>query len=154
MQENEGEWCEVTTIPDSLAYTVKNLNQHSEYRFRVRANNIHGKSEPSDPTEKIALKRENLPHEISIFPIKSKENFNTRFDVCEELGKGRFGVVSRVVEKESGNSFAMKVIKCIRAADRLKVSEEIEIMKSLHHMKLLHLFDSFETPKEIIMLME
>lgn len=153
MQENDSEWCEVTTVPDSLAYTVKNLNKHSEYRFRVRANNIHGSSDPSDSTPKITLKTENS-HEISIFPIKSKENFNIRFDVCEELGKGRFGVVTRVVEKESGNSFAMKVIKCIRAADRVKVNEEIEIMKSMEHPKLLHLFDSFETPKEIIMLME
>lgn len=156
MQENQGDWMEVATVPDSLAYTVKNLKPKIEYRFRVRAKNIHGLSEPSDPTNLVVLESEVIeqePEKVTL-PIKSKENFNSRFVTHEELGKGRFGVVARVVEKETGNNFAVKVIKCIKAIDRKKVHEEIEIMSSLKHPKLLQLFDTFETPKEVIMLME
>lgn len=156
MQENEGEWIEVASVPDSLAYTVKNLMPKINYRFRVRAHNIHGPSEPSDPTDLVILDSEAEPEHAKVLtvPIKSKENFNKRFSTHEELGKGRFGVVNRVVEKDSGNVFAVKVVKCIKAADRKKVHEEIEIMSSLKHQQLLQLFDSFETHKEVIMLME
>lgn len=156
MQENNGEWVEVAAVPDSLAYTVKNLKPKIEYRFRVRAQNIHGLSEASDPTNLVILENEIIEKEQEkvTLPIKSKENFNSRFEIHEELGKGRFGVVTRVVEKDSGNNFEVKIIKCIKAIDRKKVHEEIEIMSSLKHPKLLQLFDTFETPKEVIMLME
>lgn len=156
MQENEGEWLEVASVPDSLAYTVKNLKPKVEYRFRVRAHNIHGPSEPSDPTDKVTLKSEDVPEpqpNVPV-PIKSKENFNSRFVTHEELGKGRFGVVSRVVEKDTGNVFAVKSVKCIKSIDKKKVHEEIEIMSSLKHPQLLQLFESFETHREVIMLME
>lgn len=157
MQQEAGEWKEVAEVSDSLAYTVKNLVQDIKYRFRVRAGNIHGLSEPSQPTEEIVLskpKKCDSDDRLQIPQIKSGGDFATRFDILEELGKGRFGKVHRVMEKESGTILAAKIIKCIKAADRAKVQEEINIMKSLNHPKLLQLSASFQTQKEIIMVME
>lgn len=87
--------------------------------------------------------------------VKSGGDFKSRFEILEELGKGRFGVVYRVQEREeSKRILAAKVIKCIKAQDRQKVMEEISIMKSLQHPKLLQLAASFESAREIVMVME
>lgn len=74
--------------------------------------------------------------------------------MLEELGKGRFGVVYKVIERDTNRTLAAKVIKCIKSKDRVKVQEEISIMNSLKHPKLLQLAATFETTKEIIMVME
>lgn len=74
--------------------------------------------------------------------------------MLEELGKGRFGVVHRVIERDTEQTLAAKIIKCIKAKDRVKVQEEISIMKSLKHAKLLQLAASFESAREIVMVME
>lgn len=156
MQQDGGDWKEVAIVADSLAYTVKNLDQTVKYRFRVRAENKHGYSEPSQPTEEILLNQpENSAIEISDVPqVRPGGDFRNRFEVFEELGKGRFGIVHKVVDKETGVTLAAKIIKCIKAIDRKKVQDEIAIMKSLTHPKLLQLSAFFETQKEIIMVME
>lgn len=156
MQTDDGDWTEVAAVADSLAYTIKNLSQDVKYRFRVRAENVHGYSEPSAPTGEIILTTtiEESIKTPDVPQIRSGGDFRARFDILEELGKGRFGVVHKVIEKESGAVLAAKIIKCIKALDRKKVQDEIKIMKSLQHPKLLQLSASFETQKEIIMVME
>jgi Protein kinase domain/Fibronectin type III domain len=156
MQQDGSEWKEVATVADSLAYTVKNLTHDVKYRFRVRAENVHGYSEPSQPTEEIVLAKpiDSTNVHVEVPHIRSGGDFRERFEVFEELGKGRFGTVHRVLEKESGTILAAKMIKCIKAVDRQKVQDEISIMKSLQHPKILQLSASFETQKEIIMVME
>jgi serine/threonine protein kinase len=163
MQQDEGEWMEVATIVDSLAYTVKNLKEEVKYRFRVRAQNVHGRSEPSKTTDVVTLekpieveeeKEEEEEISLEVPQVKSGGDFKIRFEMLEELGRGRFGTVHRVMERETGLILAAKIIKCIKAMDRKKVQDEIKIMKSLQHPKLLQLSASFETQKEIIMVME
>lgn len=161
MQKDNEEWQEIATVADSLAYTIKNLSPESQYKFRVRAENVHGRSEPSLSSDEISLSNyqsqngdsEEIIEETKI-SVKPGGEFRERFQVLEELGKGRFGVVHKVIEKETEIGLAAKVIKCIKAKDRVKVQEEITIMKSLQHPKLLQLLASFESPKEIIMVME
>lgn len=158
MQQDESEWMEVATIVESLAYTVKNLTHGVRYKFRVRAQNVHGSSLPSKSTEEITLEKPEVEDEEEISSntphIKPGGDFKNRFEIMEELGKGRFGTVHRVTERETGLILAAKIIKCIKAMDRKKVQDEIKIMKSLQHPKLLQLSASFETQKEIIMVME
>jgi len=72
----------------------------------------------------------------------------------EELGKGRFGTVFNAKHKESGQDFAGKIIRCIKAADKVKVRQEVEIMNSLRHPKLLQIMDALENDKEICILTE
>lgn len=158
MQQDGEQWKEVASVADSLAYTVKNLTHGIKYKFRVRAENVHGYSEPSLPTDDIVLSNpvdeENFERADNVPQVKSGGDFRSRFEIFEELGKGRFGIVHKVIEKESGATLAAKIIKCIKAIDRKKVREEIEIMELLNHPKLLQLSASFETQKEIIMVME
>ncbi|GAB0100344.1 muscle M-line assembly protein unc-89 [Sergentomyia squamirostris] len=157
LQENGGEWREVAKVVDSLAHTVKDLIPGFKYKFRVRAENTHGRSEPSQISEEILIASSNPtnpnlpPSDVEVTP---GGDFKNRFEMLEELGKGRFGVVYKVIERDAMRTLAAKVIKCIKAKDRVKVQEEISIMQSLKHPKLLQLAATFETTKEIIMVME
>ncbi|XP_037955655.1 myosin light chain kinase, smooth muscle-like [Teleopsis dalmanni] len=155
----ETDWQEVATVVDSLAYTVKNLKPQTAYRFRVRAENLYGRSEPSLPSDRVELAAEDLSVEETDFNrpicVKSGGDFKNRFEILEELGKGRFGIVYKVQEKEEPHQvLAAKIIKCIKSRDREKVKEEISIMNSLKHPKLLQLAASFESARELVMVME
>ena len=72
-----------------------------------------------------------------------------RLSVC----RGKFGVVSRCVHKETGKEYAAKFIKC-RPSEKKKVYSEIEIMNQLNHKRLLQLLDAFETSRHIVLIME
>lgn len=86
--------------------------------------------------------------------VEPGESFKKRYEVHEELGKGRFGVVHKVVDKVTSQKLAAKFIRCRTNKDRVKVQEEIDIMNLLRHPKLLQLAAAFENPKETIMVME
>jgi hypothetical protein len=70
------------------------------------------------------------------------------------LGKGRFGVVYRLVDRASGALRAAKYVRCIKAADREKVYQEVAIMNKLQHPKLLQLAAAYDCPKEIVLVTE
>nr|XP_044249283.1 muscle M-line assembly protein unc-89 isoform X4 [Drosophila takahashii] len=156
-------WQLVTRVVDTLAYTVKNLQPQMQYRFRVRAENIHGRSEPGQASELVQITSKPqrgttsdvTDHFGQSVSVQSGGDFKSRFEIIEELGKGRFGIVYKVQERgQPEQLLAAKVIKCIKSQDRQKVLEEISIMRSLQHPKLLQLAASFESPREIVMVME
>ncbi|XP_033155962.1 muscle M-line assembly protein unc-89-like isoform X2 [Drosophila mauritiana] len=161
---DEDNWQQVTRVVDSLAYTVKNLQPQRQYRFRVRAENIHGRSAPGQTSELVQIT--NTPQRSTssdasdrfgqaTVSVQSGGDFKSRFEIIEELGKGRFGIVYKVQERgQPEQLLAAKVIKCIKSQDRQKVLEEISIMRALQHPKLLQLAASFESPREIVMVME
>ncbi|KMY94124.1 uncharacterized protein Dsimw501_GD25583, isoform G [Drosophila simulans] len=161
---DEDSWQQVTRVVDSLAYTVKNLQPQRQYRFRVRAENIHGRSAPGQASELVQIT--NTPQRSTssdasdrfgraTVSVQSGGDFKSRFEIIEELGKGRFGIVYKVQERgQPEQLLAAKVIKCIKSQDRQKVLEEISIMRALQHPKLLQLAASFESPREIVMVME
>ncbi|XP_023297882.2 myosin light chain kinase, smooth muscle isoform X8 [Lucilia cuprina] len=156
--ENEAAWLEIASVVDSLAYTVKDLKPLCTYRFRVRAENVHGRSEPGLPSDRVHVTEENEDLNddfLKSISIKAGGDFKNCFDILEELGKGRFGIVYKVQEKDEPKRIcAAKIIKCIKSRDRVKVQEEISIMRSLKHPKLLQLAASFESSREIVMVME
>ncbi|XP_034478596.1 myosin light chain kinase, smooth muscle-like isoform X2 [Drosophila innubila] len=168
--KDNSDWQQVARVVDTLAYTVKDLLPQLQYRFRVRAENIHGRSAPSQVSELVQTTRpikttaaataaaaaaENETDTLSSVSVESGGDFKSRFDIIEELGKGRFGVVYKVQERgQPQQLLAAKVIKCIKSRDRQKVLEEISIMRSLQHPKLLQLAASFESAREIVMVME
>ncbi|XP_032590350.1 myosin light chain kinase, smooth muscle isoform X5 [Drosophila grimshawi] len=160
------EWQQVARVVDTLAYTIKDVLPQLQYRFRVRAENIHGRSAPSQVSEWVQTTRTAETAGTTVAAatetdlqssvcVQSGGDFKSRFDIIEELGKGRFGVVYKVQERSQPEQLlAAKVIKCIKARDRQKVLEEISIMRSLQHPKLLQLAASFEGQREIVMVME
>lgn len=57
--ENAASWLEIASVVDSLAYTVKDLKPLCTYRFRVRAENVHGRSDPGLPSDRVHINEEN-----------------------------------------------------------------------------------------------
>ncbi|OWF44111.1 serine/threonine-protein kinase 17B-like [Mizuhopecten yessoensis] len=80
-----------------------------------------------------------------------------KYDVQGEIGRGKFAVVKRCVNKENGDVVAAK---CIRKRRRGKSCRE-EILRelvmlemALEHPRLVDLKEVFETPSELILITE
>lgn len=86
--------------------------------------------------------------------IESGEIFTEQYEVLDELGKGRYGVVYKAKERESGKYYAAKFVKCIQSKEKEKAREEVDIMNCLRHPKLLQLDAAFENPREVVMVTE
>ena len=188
---NATDWTCLTADCNSTSYIVKGLDSDREYIFRVKAQNVHGASEPSRVSEPVcfaatsgeeedgeaqAKKKEQeedsteggrrgedggetdpsfeAPFLHRIVNLEPGEIFKTKYDIYEELGRGRFGVVFKVQDKETKEHFAAKFIRCRKTEERQKVRDEIDIMNSLEHTRLLQLAAAYENPREIIMVME
>lgn len=67
--------------------------------------------------------------------------------------RGKFGSVYRCEEKSTGKIWAAKVLKC-REGEKMKIHLEVEIMNKLKHPKILMLWDVFEAPRKMILVME
>lgn len=147
-------WTAATENCHSLSYVIRGLKPGGRYVFRVRAVNVHGSSPPGKESEVLQLEETSESFEARMVRLEPGPEFKARYDVLEELGKGRFGIVHKVLDKVTGKKLAAKFVKCRAAKDREKVQEEIDIMNRLRHPKLLQLAAAFENPRETIMIME
>ncbi|XP_067385529.1 serine/threonine-protein kinase 36 [Emydura macquarii macquarii] len=75
-----------------------------------------------------------------------------KYHVLEMIGEGSFGRVYKGRRKYSAQVVALKFIpKVGRSEKELKnLQREIEIMRGLHHPNIVHMLDSFETDKEVV----
>uniref|UniRef100_A0A3B5MIP6 Protein kinase domain-containing protein n=1 Tax=Xiphophorus couchianus TaxID=32473 RepID=A0A3B5MIP6_9TELE len=70
------------------------------------------------------------------------------------LQQGKFGQVFKLLEKSTKKVWAGKFIKAYSAKDKENVRQEISIMNSLHHPKLVQCVDAFEGKSDIVMVLE
>lgn len=49
------EWKQIAAVKDSLAYTYTEIKKGVNYRFRVRAINVHGPSPPSEESDNVII---------------------------------------------------------------------------------------------------
>jgi len=85
--------------------------------------------------------------------IKKTQSYESEYESLEELGKGKFGVVNRCIRKNDKLELAAKFIRKT-SSSKSEVLREIEMMNLLHHKRLINLFDAYETPKQMIVIME
>ncbi|KAJ7383694.1 hypothetical protein OS493_026224 [Desmophyllum pertusum] len=86
-----------------------------------------------------------------------KSRLEDVFDVHDEIGKGKFGVVKKVTERSSQTVFAAKYIRLSSSSSgssRDDIMREINIMNQLHHKRLVGLVDAFDMSRNIVMIME
>ena len=167
----------------STSFVVKGLKKDKEYIFRVKAVNSQGHSEPSKVSEPVSLAshqhsgaseeeeteevNENdneeivldkdpfeAPFEHRIVTVEEGSIFKSKYEIFEELGRGRFGVVFKVKDKGNGEILAAKFVRCRKMEEKQKCKDEIAIMNILESSKLLQLAAAYENPREMIMLME
>ena len=76
------------------------------------------------------------------------------YTMKDELGRGKFGIVKKCVDKSTGREYAAKFIACNGKAARDEVVHEIEVMNELNHKRLLRLEAAFDLGKELVLVME
>uniref|UniRef100_A0A3B5ADA1 Myosin light chain kinase, smooth muscle n=1 Tax=Stegastes partitus TaxID=144197 RepID=A0A3B5ADA1_9TELE len=165
----EQQWKHLVSC-NSTSYNVQNLLPERQYKFRVRAENIYGVGEPSAESEPVTVglvdDGENLSDLFSAsfnsekepdyrdVTIRTDVKVKELYDVEERLGTGKFGQVFKLVEKATKKVWAGKFIKAYSAKEKENVRQEIGIMNSLHHPKLVQCIDAFEGKSDIVMVLE
>ena len=74
--------------------------------------------------------------------------------MCVCVYRGRFGEVQRCTEISTGREFAAKFITTPRPQDKKDVEHEVDIMRRLHHRRIVQLYDAFEAKKEMCLVLE
>ena len=166
------DWTIVTSKCHSTSYIMRNLATDREYIFRVRAQNIHGQSAPGKVCEPVSFSKAedeaeehdetseegddmafDSPFTHRQVTLEEGDVFKKKFEIYEELGRGRFGVVFKVRDQDTREVFAAKFVRCRKQEEREKCKDEISIMNGLDHSRLLQLAAAYETPREVIMIM-
>jgi calcium/calmodulin-dependent protein kinase I len=84
--------------------------------------------------------------------------FKNNYQLCDEIGRGKFGTISRCFQPISGDFFAAKTIDkrpLTDPTDRECLENEPKIMTLLSpHPNIVRLFDVFESDDSLTMVME
>lgn len=166
-------WNDLTSC-NSTSYHVQNLLADRQYKFRVRAVNVYGVGEPSAESEPITVGVEEVTEkkedeevgaavsdddeekepEYRDVVIKKDCSVKDFYDIEDRLGTGKFGQVFKLVEKSTKKVWAGKFIKAFSQKEKENVRQEIDIMNSLHHPKLVQCVDAFEGKSDMVMVLE
>ncbi|TSL82563.1 Myosin light chain kinase, smooth muscle [Bagarius yarrelli] len=168
-----GDWKVLTSQCKDTSYRVQShLHAQGEYRFRVRACNALGVSDPSEESDcfkmdtaenqKIIiirnahflaeLEEEPLP-QVDVI-VDTVHKVKDCYNIHERLGVGKFGQVFRLTHKENGRVCAGKFYRAYGSKDKEAAREEIKLMKELSHPKLVRCLGAFDTRSEIALIME
>ncbi|XP_016342141.1 myosin light chain kinase, smooth muscle-like [Sinocyclocheilus anshuiensis] len=166
-------WNDLTSC-NSTSYHVQNLLTDRQYKFRIRAVNVYGVGEPSAESECIIVGVEEVTEkkeeeevgatvsdddeekepEYRDVVIKKGCSVKDFYDIEDRLGTGKFGQVFKLVEKSTKKVWAGKFIKAFSQKEKENVRQEIDIMNSLHHPKLVQCVDAFEGKSDLVMVLE
>lgn len=67
-----------------------------------------------------------------------------RFDIIKKLGQGTYGKVQLGINKETGQEVAIKTIKKSKIeteADLIRIRREVQIMSSVQHPNIIHIYE-------------
>uniref|UniRef100_A0A069DXK0 Putative serine/threonine protein kinase n=1 Tax=Panstrongylus megistus TaxID=65343 RepID=A0A069DXK0_9HEMI len=86
-----------------------------------------------------------------------KRKLKQRFETIAKLGQGTYGKVQLGINKETGQEVAIKTIKKCKIeteADLIRIRREIQIMSSLRHPYIIHIYEVFENRDKMVLVME
>lgn len=67
--------------------------------------------------------------------------------------RGRFGVIRECRENATGNLFLAKIVP-YEADSKQAVLQEYDILKSLHHDRIMALHEAYVTPRYLVLISE
>uniref|UniRef100_A0A667YMQ3 Striated muscle enriched protein kinase b n=1 Tax=Myripristis murdjan TaxID=586833 RepID=A0A667YMQ3_9TELE len=75
------------------------------------------------------------------------------YTFMDEKARGRFGVIRECRENATGNLFMAKIVP-YEADNKQAVLQEYDILKSLHHEKIMSLHEAYVTPRYLVLISE
>uniref|UniRef100_A0A4W5K8F8 Striated muscle enriched protein kinase b n=1 Tax=Hucho hucho TaxID=62062 RepID=A0A4W5K8F8_9TELE len=75
------------------------------------------------------------------------------YTFMDEKARGRFGVIRECRENSTGNLFMAKIVP-YEADNKQTVLQEYNILKSLHHNKIMALHEAYVTPRYLVLISE
>ncbi|XP_041719299.1 striated muscle preferentially expressed protein kinase [Coregonus clupeaformis] len=75
------------------------------------------------------------------------------YTFMDEKARGRFGVIRECRENATGNLFMAKIVP-YEADNKQTVLQEYNILKSLHHDKIMALHEAYVTPRYLVLISE
>ena len=88
---------------------------------------------------------------------KNNEKIICDFIIKEKLGEGTFGKVRLGINRQTEETVAIKILdkkKIIKERDKKRIEKELNILKSLRHPNIVHLYADIETNANIYIIME
>ncbi|XP_023777818.1 obscurin [Cyanistes caeruleus] len=85
--------------------------------------------------------------------VATRRKLHSHYEVKQEIGRGCFSFVKRVVHKGNRVSCAAKFIP-LRSKTKSRAHQERDILTSLSHDRITRLLDEFETRKTLILILE
>eukprot|EP00073_Rattus_norvegicus_P038428 XP_008765490.1 PREDICTED: striated muscle-specific serine/threonine-protein kinase isoform X2 [Rattus norvegicus] len=75
------------------------------------------------------------------------------YTFLEEKARGRFGVVRSCRENATGRTFVAKIVP-YAAEGKRRVLQEYEVLRTLHHERLMSLHEAYITPRYLVLIAE
>lgn len=84
------------------------------------------------------------------------KHFNEVYKLGKQLGEGAFSVVKEGQNRETHESFAIKIVTKAKLSkeDEVALKDEIDVLKDMTHKHIIRLYDVFEEPQHYFMVTE
>lgn len=84
------------------------------------------------------------------------KDVRSNYDLREEIGRGSFAIVKRAIKKADQTEYAIKIIKKNKLLpdELLALQEEVDILKHIQHANCVQMFEYYDTPKVMYIVME
>ncbi|GAB1597543.1 obscurin-like [Argonauta hians] len=134
--------------PDKWSLVFDNADVNDSGIYECIAQNEGGKTitiaevEVSDSTP--------VPSYI-LFCESRVENF---YYILEEIGRGRHGIIRRVIQKSTGKEFAGKFLMLSDPKEKEFFQTELECLRVLDHPHILKVHEAYETIKSYVLITE
>ena len=87
-----------------------------------------------------------------------KSDLKKNYEIGDQLGSGNFAVVKKAINKQKDSKIpkevAIKIIDKAKVEDMGDITREIEIMQDISHPNVINLFEIFDEPKKMNLVME
>ncbi|XP_031557992.1 serine/threonine-protein kinase DCLK2-like [Actinia tenebrosa] len=110
------------------------------------------------PEQKVKKRpsKEFTHHEIEVeYSRVTDKKVEDVYDIGRKIGDGNFAIVRQCTNKTNKKEFALKIIdkKKIKGKEKM-IDDEIAIMRKCRHPNIVRLFEDYDTPTDIYLVME
>jgi len=86
----------------------------------------------------------------------SGKHFSEAYKLGKQLGEGAFSVVKEGQNRETQESFAIKIVTKAKLSkeDEVALKDEIDVLKDMEHKHIIRLYDVFEEPQHYFLVTE